>query len=122
MFNTYFYFEQNNTMFQNELRQMNVPPQLSRYAPQTYDAVWAIALAMRGAEEFWRNISSEQPKLDRFDYTRYDMAMEFLHQFSQLKFLGVSVRLPFSLIKFNLVNNIYIHICRDLYLLMVLIV
>lgn len=78
-------------MFQNELRQMNVPPHLSRYAPQTYDAVWAIALAMRGAEEFWRNISSDQPKLDRFDYTRYDMAMEFLHQFSQLNFLGVSV-------------------------------
>lgn len=82
-------------MFQNELHKMNVPQQLSRYAAQTYDAVWAIALAMRGAEEFWRNGSSDQPKLDRFDYTRYDMAMEFLHQFGQLNFLGVSVRFSF---------------------------
>lgn len=78
-------------MFHNELRSMNVSQPFSRYAPQTYDAVWAIALAMRGAEEFWRNTNLDHSKLDRFDYTRYDMAMEFLNQFGHLNFLGVSV-------------------------------
>lgn len=75
-------------MFVEELASLNVPQ--SRYAPQTYDAVWAIALALRGAEERWQN-DSVQAKLDGFDYTRYDMALEFLQQFSRLNFLGVSV-------------------------------
>lgn len=76
-------------MFVKELASLDVPQPLSRYAPQTYDAVWAIALALRGAEERWQNNSVA--KLDSFDYTRYDMALEFLHQFSRLNFLGVSV-------------------------------
>lgn len=71
-------------------------PPLSRYAPQTYDAVWSIALALRGAEDVWRNEfklnkTKKRVKLDFFDYTRYDMANEFLNQFSRLNFLGVSV-------------------------------
>lgn len=85
-------------MFINELnRQLNVsqPPPLSRYAAQTYDAVWAIALSLNGAEAKWKqlksNSSSTQLQLDHFDYTRYDMALEFFHQFSRLNFLGVSV-------------------------------
>lgn len=78
-------------MFVKELSSLDVPQPLSRYAPQTYDAVWAIALALRGAEEKWKNVSTVQSKLDGFDYTRYDMALEFLHQFSRLNFLGVSV-------------------------------
>lgn len=79
-------------MFAEELASLNLPQPLSRYAPQTYDAVWAIALALRGAEERWQNQNdSVQAKLDGFDYTRYDMALEFLQQFSRLNFLGVSV-------------------------------
>lgn len=86
-------------MFVEELnRQLNVsqPPPLSRYAAQTYDAVWAIALALSGAEtkwKRWKNNSTEKLQLDHFDYTRYDMALEFFHQFSRLNFLGVSVRI-----------------------------
>lgn len=64
---------------------------VSRYAPQTYDAVWAIALALRGAEQRWRKDAIQQSKLDRFDYTRSDMASEFLLQMGKLDFLGVSV-------------------------------
>lgn len=64
---------------------------VSRYAPQTYDAVWAIALSLRGAEERWRKDAMQQSKLDRFDYTRSDMASEFLQQMGKLDFLGVSV-------------------------------
>lgn len=85
-------------MFIDELHsQLNVsePPPLSRYAAQTYDAVWAMALALSGAETKWKqwknNSSAAQLQLDHFDYTRYDMALEFFHQFSRLNFLGVSV-------------------------------
>jgi len=66
------------------------PEAISQYAPQTYDAVWAIALALRAAEEHWRR-NEEQSKLDGFDYTRSDMAWEFLQQMGKLHFLGVSV-------------------------------
>lgn len=69
---------------------------LSMYAPQTYDAVWAIALALRGAEKQFKKLNSSSTstnhlKLDRFDYTRQDMAYEFLKQLGTLNFLGVSV-------------------------------
>lgn len=79
-------------MFIDELNGLlNVPQPLSKYAAQTYDAVWAMVLALRGAETKWKNNSMSHFQLDRFDYTRYDMALEFLHQFSRLNFLGVSV-------------------------------
>lgn len=79
-------------MFFDELKQMHVPEPYSRYAPQTYDAVWAIALALKGAEASWKTVH-KLFRLDEFDYTRNDMAAEFLNQFSQLNFLGVSVSL-----------------------------
>lgn len=87
-------------MFVDELNsRLNVskPLPLSRYAAQAYDAVWAMALSLNGAESKWKqwqqsnNSSTIQPQLDHFDYTRYDMALEFFHQFSRLNFLGVSV-------------------------------
>lgn len=79
-------------MFIDELNSiLKVPQPLSRYAAQTYDAVWSMALVLREAEAKWKNDSTTHLRLDRFDYTRYDMALEFLHQFSRLNFLGVSV-------------------------------
>lgn len=84
-------------MFQAELHSMAISQPMSRYAPQTYDAVWAMALALKGAEERWRQTegtvaaSRQNVKLDGFDYTRHDMAAEFLRQFSQLNFMGISV-------------------------------
>ncbi|KAL7742417.1 hypothetical protein ACLKA6_019048 [Drosophila palustris] len=72
-----------------------LPEAISRYAPQTYDAVWAIALALRAAEEHWRQ-DAAQSKLDGFDYTRSDMAWEFLQQLGKLHFLGVSGPVSFS--------------------------
>ncbi|KAH8413015.1 hypothetical protein KR009_007419, partial [Drosophila setifemur] len=71
------------------------PEAISQYAPQTYDAVWAIALALKAAEEHWRR-NEEQSKLDGFDYTRSDMAWEFLQQLGKLHFLGVSGPVSFS--------------------------
>jgi gamma-aminobutyric acid type B receptor len=75
---------------------MNVTKPFSRFAPQTYDAVWSIALALKGAEELWRNESRQnrkrkRKKLDAFDYTRKDLAKDFLEQFGRLKFQGISV-------------------------------
>lgn len=91
---------QTNDMFRSELHSMAIAQPMSPYAPQTYDAVWAMALALKGAEEQWRNGHATRAsaaaedghvKLDRFDYTRHDMAAEFLRQFSRLSFMGISV-------------------------------
>lgn len=75
---------------------MNVSKPFSRFAPETYDAVWSIALALKGAEESWRNETQHyrkrmRKKLDFFDYTRQDLAKDFIDQFSRLKFQGISV-------------------------------
>lgn len=75
---------------------------VSPYAPQTYDAVWAMALALSKAEQLWRTLDIPDPNttlhratikygLGNFDYDRKDMADEFLNQFANLSFLGVSV-------------------------------
>lgn len=112
---------QNNEMFMDELRtKFKIHTSyLSMYAPQTYDAVWAIALALRGAQQHFKtstNLTSNNKggsksssdkssnsnylKLDRFDYTRQDMAYEFLKQLGTLNFLGVSVSLYFYFLYF----------------------
>lgn len=66
---------------------------ISPYAPHTYDAVWAMALALSRAEQLWKNPQTDGNKLElrNFDYDRKDMALEFLNQFANLSFLGVSV-------------------------------
>jgi hypothetical protein len=89
---------QTNSLFERELSSMNVSRPYSRFAPETYDAVWSIALALRGAEETWRNESRQnrkrkRKKLELFDYTRKDLVKDFLEQFSRLKFQGISVSL-----------------------------
>ncbi|GLV38312.1 metabotropic GABA-B receptor subtype 3 [Carabus blaptoides fortunei] len=81
-----------NEMFKSELYAAEVS--VSKYAPQTYDAVWAIALALSGAERIWR--SANNITVGHFDYTRRDMATEFLQQLAQLNFLGISGPVSFS--------------------------
>lgn len=75
---------------------MNVSKPFSRFAPETYDAVWSIALALKGAEESWRNEfrmnkTLKRKKLETFDYNNKNLTRDFLEQFSRLKFQGVSV-------------------------------
>ncbi|XP_054744804.1 uncharacterized protein LOC129249163 [Anastrepha obliqua] len=83
----------------NALNTNNIPTlngiAISNYAPQTYDAVWAIALALRAAEDRWQKLGM-QSKLNQFDYMRADMAREFLQQMAKLEFLGVSGPVSFS--------------------------
>lgn len=75
---------------------MNVSKPFSRFAPETYDAVWSIALALKGAEESWKNEfrmnkTLKRKKLETFDYSNKNLTRDFLEQFSRLKFQGVSV-------------------------------
>ncbi|XP_052748761.1 gamma-aminobutyric acid type B receptor subunit 2 [Galleria mellonella] len=94
-----------NEMFYREMESAGVP--VSPYAPQTYDAVWAIALALSKAENLWRNLAMTDNNgtshkrgwklgLGHFDYDRKDMAEEFLNQLANLSFLGVSGPVSFN--------------------------
>lgn len=67
------------------------PP--SRYAPQAYDAVWAMALALTASERAWntRNMSIEQ-----FGYARADMANELAARLASVRFQGISGPVSFS--------------------------
>lgn len=86
-------------MFHREMEAAGVA--VSPYAPQTYDAVWAIALALSKAEQLWRSLENRRSNgtnstklgLSHFDYDRQDMAKEFLDQLANLSFVGVSVRI-----------------------------
>ncbi|XP_026732730.1 gamma-aminobutyric acid type B receptor subunit 2 [Trichoplusia ni] len=92
---------QTNEMFYREMEAAGVA--VSPFAPQTYDAVWAIALALSKAEQLWRsgnrkNNGTNNTKygLSHFDYDRQDMAKEFLDQLANLSFVGVSGPVSFN--------------------------
>lgn len=83
-------------MFATQMLSMNISKPFSRFAPEAYDAIWSIALALRGAQDQWSNEEKRsrkrvKKKLELFDYTRKDLAMDFLEQFGRLKFQGISV-------------------------------
>uniref|UniRef100_A0A182LUW1 G-protein coupled receptors family 3 profile domain-containing protein n=1 Tax=Anopheles culicifacies TaxID=139723 RepID=A0A182LUW1_9DIPT len=85
-----------NDIFLQKLREMNVTGTVSQFAPQTYDAVWAMALALRGAEKSWSQVVANRVHLADYDYTRYDIAKELLRQFDLLKFNGISGPVSFE--------------------------
>ncbi|XP_021704022.1 gamma-aminobutyric acid type B receptor subunit 2 [Aedes aegypti] len=86
-----------NDIFLRKLAEMNVTEPVSQFAPQTYDAVWAIALALRGAERTWTQVAHKnRTRLAHYDYTRFDMAKELLSQFDNLKFNGISGPVSFD--------------------------
>ncbi|KAE8743833.1 hypothetical protein FOCC_FOCC009543 [Frankliniella occidentalis] len=62
---------------------------VSELAGQTFDAVWALGLALRNAQRVW-STSLRSPALHDFSYHRNDMASEFLRQIARLNFTGVS--------------------------------
>ncbi|XP_053612233.1 gamma-aminobutyric acid type B receptor subunit 2 isoform X2 [Plodia interpunctella] len=94
-----------NEMFHREMKTAGVA--VSTYAPQTYDAVWAIALALSKAESIWRSedVTEDNSTLHKggwemglqyFDYDRKDMAEVILYQLGNLSFLGVSGPISFN--------------------------
>ncbi|KAK3930424.1 Gamma-aminobutyric acid type B receptor subunit 2, partial [Frankliniella fusca] len=62
---------------------------VSELAAQTFDAVWALGLALRNAQRVW-STSLRSPRLHDFNYHRNEMAREFLRQIALLNFTGVS--------------------------------
>lgn len=86
---------QTNEQFDIDLRATTATSgSMSPYAPQSYDAVWSMALAMREAEAKWRRRSGRgrpTTTLADFDYTRTDMTQEFQRQLERQSFMGVSV-------------------------------
>lgn len=61
---------------------------ISKYAKQAYDAVWAMALVLRETQmRFWLHYIFED-----FDYNRKDMVCWFVDKMSKMRFEGLSVR------------------------------
>lgn len=89
------------------LADMSKAGRMSRYAPQTYDAVWAIALALRSAELHWRQIEEEPNTLGRFDYSKNEMTLEFMRQMERLNFLGVSVSYSYIIVLLKTIYKLY---------------
>ncbi|XP_055540393.1 gamma-aminobutyric acid type B receptor subunit 2 isoform X2 [Wyeomyia smithii] len=86
-----------NEIFLRKLLEMNVTDPVSQFAPQTYDAVWAMALALRGAERTWTQVAHpNRTRLAHYDYTRFDIARELLRQFDSLQFNGISGPVSFD--------------------------
>ncbi|PSN53730.1 hypothetical protein C0J52_02179 [Blattella germanica] len=56
-----------NSRFLEEFELLSLP--VTRFAPQTYDAVWAIALALHGAQEKWER-NNLHLSVHQFDYNR----------------------------------------------------
>jgi len=64
----------------------------SKFAGQTYDAVWAMALALVKTEVF---LNRENESMAQYTHTRKDFAKLLLKQLKDLRFIGVSVS-PYS--------------------------
>ncbi|GAB6027300.1 Metabotropic GABA-B receptor subtype 3A [Chamberlinius hualienensis] len=80
--------DRDNEDFVKELRKSSV--KLTKFVPQTYDAVWAIALTLQRAQSYW-NFS-----LREFNFRRHDMANVFRNFMGNLSFEGVSGLVSFK--------------------------
>lgn len=60
----------------------------SKFAAQTYDAVWAMALALERAEIV---LNEENSSVAEYTHARKDIATQLLEQLKLLRFVGVSV-------------------------------
>ncbi|XP_071043347.1 uncharacterized protein [Parasteatoda tepidariorum] len=60
------------------------------FVAQAFDAVWAIALALRDSELRWRAKNSTLV-LGNFTYDNHEMALKVVKKLAKLRFMGVSV-------------------------------
>lgn len=80
-------FQQTKEMFEMEMMKENVT--ISKYAPQTYDAIWAMALTMRNS------LSCKAIGfLKSFSYGNVKMVDRFVSEMDSLTFVGISVSIP----------------------------
>lgn len=77
---------QTSAKFTSELANRGVA--YSKFAGQTYDAVWAIALALARTEVL---LNRQNESMARYTHTRKDLAYRLLEQLKLLHFVGVSV-------------------------------
>ncbi|XP_066594696.1 LOW QUALITY PROTEIN: uncharacterized protein GABA-B-R3 [Prorops nasuta] len=65
----------------------------SRFAGQTYDAVWAMAMALAKTEAI---LNQKNTSITHYNHTRKDFAHQLLEQLKMLKFIGVSGPVSFD--------------------------
>ncbi|XP_053978234.1 uncharacterized protein LOC128876138 [Hylaeus volcanicus] len=74
-----------SSKFKTELAKRGVT--YSKYAAQTYDAVWAMALALERTEII---LNQENTSVAHYTHARKDIATQLLEQLKLLRFVGVS--------------------------------
>lgn len=77
---------QTSKKFTSELNNTGVAH--SKFAGQTYDAVWAMALALAETEVL---LNRQNESMAQYTHTRKDLAQLLLEQLKNLRFIGVSV-------------------------------
>lgn len=77
---------QTSKKFTSELNNTGVAH--SKFAGQTYDAVWAMALALAETEIL---LNRQNESMAQYTHTRRDLAKLLLEQLKDLRFIGVSV-------------------------------
>lgn len=77
---------QTSKKFTSELNNTGVAH--TKFAGQTYDAVWAMALALAETEAL---LNRRNESIARYTHTRKDFAVLLLNQLKDLRFIGVSV-------------------------------
>ncbi|KAG7213363.1 hypothetical protein KM043_002659 [Ampulex compressa] len=65
----------------------------TKFAAQTYDAVWAMALALARTEE---SLNLRNSSMAQYTHVRRDFAQDLLEQLKQLRFIGVSGPVSFD--------------------------
>ncbi|XP_076629216.1 gamma-aminobutyric acid type B receptor subunit 3 [Colletes latitarsis] len=80
-----------SSKFKTELAKRGVTH--SKFAAQTYDAVWAMALALERAEII---LNEENTSMAEYTHARKDIATELLEQLKLLRFVGVSGPVSFD--------------------------
>ncbi|XP_043802454.1 uncharacterized protein LOC122720070 isoform X3 [Apis laboriosa] len=80
-----------NNNFLSELASRGVA--YSKFAGQTYDAVWAMAFALEKTETI---LNRDNISLTQYTHTRKDIALQLLEQLKLLRFIGVSGPVSFD--------------------------
>ncbi|CAK9830387.1 Gamma-aminobutyric acid type B receptor subunit 2 [Anthophora retusa] len=80
-----------SSKFTSELARRGVTH--TKYAAQTYDAVWAMALALEKTENIF---NKENSTVAQYTHKRRDIALRLLEQLKLLRFIGVSGPVSFD--------------------------
>lgn len=99
---------QTSKKFTSELNNTGVAH--SKFAGQTYDAVWAMALALAETEVL---LNRQNESMAQYTHTRKDFAQLLLEQLKDLRFIGVSVSRRIRQIKGAAVYYVHVREARE---------